>query len=138
MQTVLTYLALLLTTWFLGAQNSVAVTITGFDSNEGNAKIGLYNSKAHFLKSTFKSVTKPIRNGEVVITFEDIPEGTYAVSVFHDEDADNEFDMYFGFLPAEDYGNSNNVLNPFGPPKWEDAAFEIKEGKDITLEIKMR
>lgn len=138
MQTVLTYLALLLTTWFLGAQNSVAVTITGFDSNNGNVKIGLYNSEDSFLKSPFKAATKPVVGEKVQITFTNIPEGVYAISVFHDEDADHIFDMYLGLLPAEDYGTSNNAFNPFGPPQWKNAVFEVGIGDVVQQEIRIR
>ena len=37
-------------------------------------------------------------------------------------------------MPLEDYGATNNVMN-YGPPRFEDAKFELKD-KDLTFEIK--
>jgi len=137
MKTILLLFTLLTSVINLPAQNTIVVTISNFDNNEGKAIIGLYSSKKDFLQKDYKSFFKEIIDKSVQVSFNDIPDGTYAVSVFHDEDSDDEFDMLFGFIPMEDYGNSNNVPPRFGPPKWEDAKFEIKEGEVKKINIKL-
>ncbi len=99
--------------------------------------IGLYNSKADFLEREYKSFSMEIPDKQIKASFKDIPDGTYAVSVYHDEDNDNEFDMLMGFIPLEDYGNSNNIPPRYGPPAWEDAKFEVKNGEIVHINIKM-
>ena len=63
MQTVLTYLTLLITGVMLHAQNSVEVTLTHFNSDEGMARVGLYNNPSDFLNKEFKTLETTIQNG---------------------------------------------------------------------------
>ena len=60
-------------------------------------------------------------------TFEyELPAGQYAVGIFHDVNLNNKMDNNFLGLPKEQYGFSNNARALFGPPSFEDAAFELK------------
>lgn len=137
MKPFLTILLILCLTFVSQAQNTIAVSVTGFKNNTGKAMVGLYNTKTDFLKKPYKSFPSKIINGKVQVSFEEIPDGTYAISVYHDENDNDEFDRVFGMIPKEDYGNSNNVPPRFGPPKWEDALFEIKDDKITQIEIKI-
>lgn len=59
-------------------------------------------------------------------TFEyELPAGQYAVGIFHDVNLNNKMDNNFLGLPKEQYGFSNNARALFGPPSFEDAAFEL-------------
>lgn len=119
------------------AQNQVEVVITNFENERGKALVGLFNSEEGFLETPWRSKSSEIKNGETTIVFEDVPDGVYAVSAFHDEDGDEELDMFLGFLPLEDYATSNNAPANFGPPKWEDAKFECKDGGKVVQKISM-
>ena len=44
-----------------------------------------------------------------ICQFNDIPPGTYAIAVFHDENANGKLDKNFLGIPCEGYGASNNV-----------------------------
>ena len=60
-------------------------------------------------------------------TFEyELPAGQYAVGIFHDVNLNNKMDNNFLGLPKEQYGFSNNARALFGPPSFEDAAFELE------------
>jgi len=137
MQTVLTYLAILLTGLTLQAQNTIEVNISNLDNNDGNVKVGLYNDKASFLETVFKNDVVNISKKGAATVFTDVPDGIYAVSFFHDENNDGKFNMFMGTIPTEDYGCSNNARGMFGPPKWEDAKFEVKNGevKIVTINL---
>jgi len=137
MQTVLHYLALLLTGTLLQAQNTVEVTMTQFDNNNGIARVGLYNQANDFLDKAFLAQEATISNEKATVVFNDIPDGTYAISMFHDEDNDGKMKMRMGFIPAEDYACSNNAKGLFGPPKWDDAKFEVKGGEVKSIAIKL-
>ncbi len=137
MQTLLTYFAILLTGLILHAQNTVAVNILGFESNQGTVMVGLYNEEGDFLKEYHQSASSDINDKKASVTFTDIPDGVYAVSCYHDEDANGELNFFMGMYPTEDTGTSNNAPARFGPPKWEDAKFEVKNGELKTFEINL-
>lgn len=138
MQTVITSLVLFFTGLVLQAQvNTVEVTITNFDSNEGNALVAIYDSEANFLNKRLLGAVETITNKTAVCTFADLPDGVYAISAFHDEDMDGKLNMMMGFYPTEDTATSNNAPANFGPPTWNDAKFEVKGGKVISQKISM-
>ncbi|MGK0386186.1 MAG: hypothetical protein ACI849_000795 [Patiriisocius sp.] len=138
MQTVITYLALFFTGLVMQAQvNTVEVTITNFESNDGNALVAIYDSEANFLNTRYKGDVVGIKDNTVVVSFKDIPDGVYAVSAVHDENNDGKLNMKMGFYPLEDTASSNNAPARFGPPTWEDAKFEVGGGKVIRQKISM-
>ena len=72
-------------------------------------------------------------SGQVV---KNVPDGTYAVSFVHDKNSNGKMDKNFMGIPKEDYGCSNNAKGFMGPPKWEDAKFELKGAdKSITISL---
>ena len=137
MQTIITTLVLIFTSLILQAQNTVTVTMTGFDNDKGTAMVGLYNSEENFLESGLMYSKSKIENETATVTFTNVPDGDYAVSCFHDEDDNGKLNMFMGLMPTEDYGTSNNAPANFGPPKWKDAKFEIKDGETKTFEINL-
>ncbi len=137
MQTVLTYLTLLFTTVFLQAQNTIEVTMTGFDNNKGSVQVGLYDKESNFLDKEYKTIASKIEGGTATVTFTEVPDGVYAISCYHDEDSNGKLNMFMGMIPREPYGTSNNAPSNFGPPKWEDAKFEVKEGEKVSFKIKL-
>lgn len=135
MQIVLSYLMMLLSGLVMHAQNTVEVTITDFDNNQGHVRVGLYNKAEAFLETPYKSVMADIVDGEAFVRFDDVPDGVYAVSCYHDEDDNGSLNMFGGLFPTESYGTSNNARGYFGPPKWKDAKFELKERSELKLRI---
>ena len=137
MQTIITYLTLLLTGLFMHGQNTIEVSMSGFDNNDGTAMIALYDSEENFLEKRLLGELSEIENKEAKVIFSDVPEGIYAISVFHDEDDNGKLNMVMGFYPSEATGVSNNAPAKFGPPKWEDAKFEVKNGQLVKQNINL-
>ena len=138
MQTVIIFLSLFFTSFILQAQvNTIEVTITNFESNDGNALVAIYDSEANFLNTRYKGDVVGIKDNTVVVSFNDVPDGVYAVSSFHDKNSDGKLNMKMGFYPTEDTASSNNAPARFGPPTWEDAKFEVRGGKVIRQIISM-
>ena len=67
-----------------------------------------------------------IKNETATVTFTDLPKGEYAVSVYHDENANGVMDKNMFGIPSEDYAASNNAKGVMGPPKYADAKFKIE------------
>lgn len=118
----------------MSAQNvKLTVAVSGLKNNTGIVKVGLYNSDGTFLKTTYKSLTSEIKNNEVVVTFDNLPAGEYAISTYHDENNNGKLDRNAMGVPSEAYAASNNAKGFMGPPSYKDAKFLID--KDSKIEI---
>ncbi|WP_299123865.1 DUF2141 domain-containing protein [uncultured Winogradskyella sp.] len=116
-------------------KHNITVTVKNAHSNDGKIFIALYKTESSFLKTAFKATKSEIKDNQCTITFEDIPEGIYAVSIFHDENNNGKLDSNFFGIPKEDYGCSNNAKGFMGPPKWDDANFQLIENKSISITL---
>ena len=108
MKTILSYFTLFLTGVLLQAQNNINVEMSGFESNKGKASIGLFNEEETFLREANWKRFSEINNYKATATFTDIPDGIYAVSVYHDENDNEKLDLIMGMIPKENTGTSNN------------------------------
>ena len=128
------FLIMLLSAGLTQSQNiKLEVNISGFDSNDGKVKIGLYNSEGTFLQTTFKNGMSGIENKKATITFTDLPKGDYAISLYHDENDNGILDRNMFGIPSEDYASSNNAKGVMGPPKYADAKFTITANSKINI-----
>ena len=116
--------------------SDITVVISNFDNNKGKAYIALYNSEASFLNKGIEATFTKIENNSCTVTFKGVPNGIYAISMFHDENDNNKMDTALFGIPKEDYGCSNNAKGFMGPPKWQDAKFQINN-KSITQHIQL-
>ncbi|MEM7186734.1 MAG: DUF2141 domain-containing protein [Bacteroidota bacterium] len=137
MQTVIAYILFLVAGMSMQAQNTIEVSLTKFKNDNGKVMVGLYNEKGKFLDETFVSLSSEITDQEAKVTFTNIPDGTYAISSYHDADNDGALNMFMGMIPTESYGCSNGAKGFFGPPKWEDAKFEVSGGEVRKMDIRM-
>jgi len=113
----------------------ITVNVEDIESNDGKVFLALYNSESSFLDKTYKGTISKIENNKCTVEFKDVPPGTYAVSIFHDENDNGKMDSNFMGIPKEDYGCSNNAKGFMGPPKWKDAKFQLKEDTSITITL---
>lgn len=58
----------------------------------------------------------------------DLPPGRYSVAAFHDADGDGKLTLWPIGLPREAYGFSNDARGAFGPPRFDQAAFDLTPG----------
>jgi uncharacterized protein (DUF2141 family) len=63
--------------------------------------------------------------------------GYYAVAVYHDENANHDFDRTIIGLPAEGFGFSNNPPTPTALPPFKAVRFNARDG-ETTIRIKLR
>lgn len=118
-------------------ENQIRVEISGLRSDKGQDSCALFSSAADFPKRADKAVartTSAIVNRHAFCDFSGVAPGTYAVSVFHDENSNGKLDTNFMGIPREGVGASNNAKGHFGPPKFEAAAFRFAGGR---LELKI-
>ena len=116
--------------------NVIDLEITDIDSDHGKMMIGLYSSEAKWLKKPLLAKKGEIKNGTCRVRFENVPDGVFAISSYHDKNDNGALDTNFLGIPKESTVSSNNAPARFGPPSWEDAKFSIrKESIKQTLKL---
>ena len=125
----------MLTVGASAAQHTLRMKIKGVESTEGKVSAALYTDQNSFLKfdKVFKSVSAKAEKGVTMLRVEDIPDGTYAVAVFHDKNGNGKLDTNFLGIPKEPVAFSNAKMKTFGPPKFSECAFRITKDTEISI-----
>lgn len=117
--------------------NQIRVEIVGLRNDTGQVICSLFSSAEDFPKKANKAVAgagSVIANRHAVCEFRGVSPGTYAISVFHDENSNGKLDTNLVGIPREGVGASNDARGHFGPPKFAAAAFPFPGGR-IALKI---
>jgi uncharacterized protein (DUF2141 family) len=120
---------------------TLTLELTGFRSDEGQARIVVFNQAEGFPRNAargFRFATGDIHSGRSQLVIDALPPGTYAVSVIHDEDGDGTLTTNLIGLPTEGVGASRNPKVRMGPPRFEDARFELAASQRMELSIRIR
>ena len=74
-----------------------------------------------------KKKSVPAAASGKAVTLPGVAPGGYALSVFHDENANTRFDTFLK-VPKEGFGFSRNPVVRFGAPKFSQVRFEVGSG----------
>jgi len=119
------------------AENLIHVEVTGLRSDKGQALCALYSSADGFPTKPEKALAKTkstITSHTASCDFPGVANGTYAVSVVHDENSNGNLDRNFIGMPKEGVGASNNAKGHLGPPRFDVAKFSFS-GSRLDLQI---
>ena len=119
---------------------SITVNITDINKLDGMLGVSLYNAKQGFPgkhELAFANELKKITSTQDKVVFNNIPYGTYAVSIIHDANSNGKLDTNFFGIPKEGVGVSNNPKIGMGGPKYKDSEFTLDK-KQLDLTIPMR
>lgn len=115
---------------------TLTVQINGLRNNAGKIGVTLYNKEQGFPSSStaaFKHGTRIPTNQSAAMVFYDLPPGTYAVGILHDENNNMEMDYNFFGIPTEGFGISNNPKMVIKAPTFSEAKFEVKPGSNTVI-----
>jgi|SRR6185312_1816261 len=114
-------------------KGSIKVIVTNIKNTSGQIGFCLFKSSEGFPHPEKASIVAfvKIKGTTCTYTFTNMDAGTYAVSVFHDENSDKTLNTNFLGIPKEGVGISNNAKGHFGPPKFEDAEFNFNQSEQI-------
>ncbi len=118
------------------SQTTIEVTITNIKEVKGSIRVGLSNDAEKFPDAPMKGKVEKITNKTMKVTFENVPAGTYAVSIIHDENENEKLDTGFMGIPKEGFGFSNDAMGMFGPPKFKEASFATPATKVVSITLK--
>lgn len=119
------------------SQNQISVDVHEVPSSKGNISIALYNSEAGFLKfdKVFKCDSIVAQKGVTKIFIKDLPEGEYALAIFHDENGNNKLDTNWLGIPKEKVAFSKAKMKTFGPPNFKECAFVLDSDMAISITL---
>jgi uncharacterized protein (DUF2141 family) len=120
------------------AGGGLQAPVKGVRNAKGRVGCLLFDSPEGFpgdQKKARQRVLSAIADGAGVCKF-DVPAGSYAIVVMHDENANGKLDTNLFGMPTEGYGASRGAHGTFGP-KYEDARFDY-HGGSLTMPITLK
>jgi uncharacterized protein (DUF2141 family) len=118
----------------------IHVKVLNIRNSTGTVDCALFDSPQGFpievLHSATKAMVIKIRHTEARCDFEDIPPGTYALAVIHDENMNGKLDTNWLGIPREGYGFSNDAKALLGAPSFPAASFQY-DGATLDLTISL-
>ncbi len=118
----------------------IHVKVLNIRNSTGTVDCALFESSVGFPIEVLLSATNimiiKVRKTQARCDFEDIPPGTYALAVIHDENMNGKLDTNFLGVPKEGYGFSNGAKGLLGAPSFEAASFQYDGGTlDLTISL---
>ena len=118
----------------------IHVQVLNIRNSTGTIDCALFEAPAGFPTEALRSATNvmviKVRQTQARCDFADIPPGTYALAVFHDENMNGTLDTNWLGIPTEGYGFSNDVKASFGPPSFAAASFAY-DGRTLEMTIRL-
>jgi uncharacterized protein (DUF2141 family) len=118
----------------------IHVKILDIRNSTGTVDCALFDSPVgfptEFLHSASRVMVLRVRHERARCDFEDIPPGTYALAVIHDEDSNGKLNTNWLGIPTEGYGFSNDARALLGPPTFSAASFSY-DGRSVELTISL-
>jgi len=118
----------------------IHVKILNIRNSTGTVACALYESADGFPNEFLSMATNvmiiKVRKSQARCDFEDIPPGTYAMAVVHDENMNGKLDTNWLGIPTEGYGFSNDAKGILGAPSFSAASFTY-DGQNLDLTMSL-
>ena len=118
----------------------IHVKILNIRNSSGTVACALFDSPVgfpiEFLRYATNIMVIKIRDAQASCDFLNIPPGTYALAVIHDENMNGKLDTNWLGVPTEGYGFSNDAKAMLGAPSFSAASFPYG-GQDMKLTISL-
>ncbi len=121
---------------------SLTVKAAGFRNSEGEILFALYNKDGSIPDEKYKNyykkgISKIDKNGTATFTFTNLPEGSYAVNILHDENKNGKIDKKFLLpMPSEGIGFSNyESIGMSNRPNFSKASFLVKSNMEKIVKV---
>ena len=123
------------------AKSTLTIHVTGLRNANGKLNIALFRDAKGFPTDTASAVESQRleidpQTLSVTAVFKNLPQGSYAVAILHDENLTGKMDYDSQGIPQKGYGLSNNPDTSQGPPTPDQATFSVNQAES-GIEIKM-
>ena len=114
------------------------VSIEGLRSERGLVRVCVVADPAKFptCVDNAASLKRSLPATTHLVSFDALPQGTYALAVIHDENANSRLDTFAG-IPREGFGFSRNPPIRFGAPRFAAARFDLADDAAMQ-QVRMR
>lgn len=135
MKTMIIFFAVAFSTVFSFAQ-SLTLDVRGIENVKGYLYIGIYNTKDSFMKQPVAGFRVEVKRNEMSIPCKGLPVGTYAISIFQDENENGVLDTGSFGRPLEKFGFSNDAEGVMGAPSYEKCCFDFQQDRTMVVHLK--
>lgn len=127
----------MISTLFPTNNPELTIKISNIDKIKGEIKVGVFDTDTNFLKEghAIKNYSIKVKNNTATLTITDLPKGEYAITMYHDQNSDNECNRNFIGIPKEPYAFSNNVKPKMSAPKYKDCKFTFSDDKTLNIKL---
>lgn len=121
----------------LFAQHNISLEVNNVRTSSGTINVAVYDESEGFLKfdQVYKADSALARKGKTELHITGLPEGEYALAIFHDENGNNKLDTNWLGIPKEDIGFSYGRMKTFGPPQFKECAFRLTNNQKIEISL---
>lgn len=125
---------------FQNKGHELTLTVNNISNSNGVIRVLLFQGPEGFPdqhKLAIQNASIKIINNTAIHTFKNLPEGTYAISLFHDSQNTGKLRTNPFGIPKDGYGFSNNAAGIVGAPSFEKAAFKLtNDVKHINIKLR--
>lgn len=116
---------------------NLKLKVRNIEEVKGQICIAIYGSEEDYKDSENQVFGDciPVSSSDFEYVIKNLPKGTYMISIFHDVDSDKDLTTNWIGMPKEPFGFSNDAKGKMGPPKFEDASFELNEDMETTIHL---
>ena len=118
--------------------HKLSIHISGISKIKGSLFIAIFRPTDDFpvFGKQFKGIVKEVEGKSQNYTFDDLPEGEYALAIYQDENRNKILDKNLLGIPTEIYGFSNNARRNFSAPSFQEAKFKLNKDLQQTVFLK--
>ena len=122
------------------SSSTLTVTISGLGNQQGQVCFSLFSGRQGFPSDGTYAVQASCisaTNTPVVVTFQHLNVGSYAVAVFHDTNGDGILNRNWLGIPTEAFGFSQNPTILTSAPRFGDSAVLVA-GSQTAIQIRLQ
>lgn len=123
---------------FIIAQKAnITIEVSDVKPSASVIRVGVFDKTHKFMTKTDPCLkdNKPASDSVVVFQFKDVPNGRYAIALYHDENNDEKLNTKKLGIPVEGIGFSGKFNSRIKPPDFRLASFRLKSDTIISIRL---
>lgn len=117
----------------------LTIDIRDVRGTKGKLQVAVFDREEAYRASDYEQAyalfTLSINTGSNGVTLHGLPRGEYAISLFHDENSNDEMEIGLTGMPQEGYGTSN-AIDKYDEPSFAEAGVSV-EDKHKTVQVQI-
>ena len=117
------------------ASSTLVVHVNGIQNSKGVIRLLVFNGQdgwPDIRDKSFRHASLPANGRAVTFTIPNVPAGSYAISVLHDENENHKLDRDFFGRPREGIGFGNNPKIGYTKPGLKESSVQVAAGTTET------